>query len=211
MQVAILGTGNVGSGLGKALAAGGHNIVYGVRDPNSPKTMAALNALGPAAKVITVAEAVKVGEIIFLAVPWQAVPSVLQSAGELSGKTLVDCTNRPGVPVQAGNSSLEEVARLAPGAHVLKTFNTVAAETLHRPHFGQTKAAMFYGGDEAGDKATLRRLGEEIGYEMYDLGGLANGYLLDALFQTWIALAIGNKLGRRLALKVLTAQDDRLA
>jgi predicted dinucleotide-binding enzyme len=208
MQVTILGTGNIGGNLGQALAAKGHQIVYGVRDPNSPKTQAALNALGSAAKVTTVAEAVKASDLIFLALPWQALPEVLQSAGDLTGKTLVDCTNRVGVPLQAGHSSLEEVARLAPGAHVIKTFNTVAAETFHKPQFGQTRASMFYCGDEAGAKASVKQLGEEIGYEMYDLGGLANGYLMDALFQTWITLAMGNKLGRRLALKVLTTQDD---
>ncbi len=113
------------------------------------------------------------------------------------------------MPLQAGHSSLEEVATLAPGAHVLKTFNMVAAETFHQPHFGQTKASMFFCGDEKTDKATLKQLGEEIGCQMYDLGGLANGYLMDALFQTWIALAFGEKLGRRLALKVLTTQDDK--
>jgi predicted dinucleotide-binding enzyme len=208
MQIAIFGTGNIGGNLGQALVAKGHQIVYGVRDPHSPKTQAALSALGASARASTLAEAAKASDIIFLALPWQAVAEALQNTGDLRGKTLVDCTNRPGVAVQAGHSSLEEVASFAPGAHVLKAFNMVAAETFHQPHFGQTKAAMFYCGDEQGDKATLQQLGEEIGYDMYDLGGLANGYLMDALFQTWAALAFGQKLGRRLAFKVLSAQDD---
>jgi predicted dinucleotide-binding enzyme len=209
MQIAIFGTGNIGGNLGQALSIKGHQIVYGVRDPNSPKTQAALSAIGLAAQATTLAEAAKASNIIFLALPWQAVAEALQSAGDLTDKTVVDCTNRPGVPVQAGHSSLEEVASLAKGAYVLKSFNTVAAETFHQPNFGQTKASMFYCGDPAGDKASFKQLGEEIGYEMYDLSGLANGYLMDALFQTWVSLAFGEKLGRRLALKVLTAQDEQ--
>ncbi len=42
MRIAILGAGNVGGGLGKAFAAVGHEVVFGVRDPESTKTLAAL-------------------------------------------------------------------------------------------------------------------------------------------------------------------------
>ena len=33
MKIAVLGAGNVGKALGEALAASGHDVVYGVRDP----------------------------------------------------------------------------------------------------------------------------------------------------------------------------------
>ena len=209
MQITILGTGNIGGGLGQALAPKGHQIVYGVRDPQSEKTKAALSAIGPTATATSIPEAVKASSLIFLTVPWKAAPEVLQEAGDLTGKTLVECTNRMGVPIQAGQSTLEEIARLVPGAHVLKSFNMVSAEIFHQPQFGSTKASMFYCGDEAGDKASLKQLGEEIGYEMYDLGGLDKGSLMDALFQTWWALSSGEKLGRRLAFKMLTSKDDQ--
>jgi 8-hydroxy-5-deazaflavin:NADPH oxidoreductase len=209
MQIAIFGTGNVGGNLGKVLAAKGHQILYGVRDPQSPKTQVVLAAIGEAATAVSLTEAAQTADVIFLTVPWLAVAEVLQNAGDLTGKTLVDCTNRVGGGATPGQSSVEEVARLAPGANVVKTFNTVAAETLLQPHFGKLKAAQFYCGDDAEAKTTIKQLGEEIGYEMFDVGNLSKGYLLDALFQTWIALAMGEKLGRRLALKVLTAHDDQ--
>jgi predicted dinucleotide-binding enzyme len=207
MKIAILGTGNIGTNLGQALAASGHEIVYGVRDLQSPKTQAALENI-KGATATTVAEAVSKGALVFIALPWQAIPQALQSAGDLTGKTLVDCSNRT-VASDTGLSSLEEVARLAPGAHVLKCFNIVAAETFLKPQFGQTRSSMFYAGDDQADKASLKQLGEEIGYEMYDLGGLKAGSMLDGLFQVWVALAYGpGKLGRRLAFKLLTAKDE---
>ena len=206
MKVAIIGTGNIGGNLGRALAAKNHQIIYGVRDPQSPKTQAALaNITG--ATATDIAQAVAAGELIFLALPWQALPEALQKAGDLTDKIVVDCSNRTSAST-SGLSSVEEVAKLAKGAHVLKCFNMVAAEMFEKPQFGQTKASMFYCGEGAEGKAKLKQLGQDIGYEMYDLGGLTNGYLMDGLFQTWIALAFGEKLGRRLAFKMLTTQDD---
>ena len=46
MRIAIIGAGNVGGGLGTGLTAVGHDVVYGVRDPDSPKTRAAIGASG---------------------------------------------------------------------------------------------------------------------------------------------------------------------
>ena len=48
MRIAVIGAGNVGGGLGSALAAAGHSVVFGVRDPASPKTTAALSAISGA-------------------------------------------------------------------------------------------------------------------------------------------------------------------
>jgi predicted dinucleotide-binding enzyme len=42
MHIGILGAGNVGGALGRLWAAQGHAIMFGVRDPHSPKTQAAL-------------------------------------------------------------------------------------------------------------------------------------------------------------------------
>ena len=44
MRIAIIGAGNVGGGLGTGLAQAGHEVVFGVRHPDSEKTRAALKA-----------------------------------------------------------------------------------------------------------------------------------------------------------------------
>jgi predicted dinucleotide-binding enzyme len=51
MRIAIIGAGNVGGGLGQALAAAGHDVVFGVRDPESVKTQVALAEIPDAVAV----------------------------------------------------------------------------------------------------------------------------------------------------------------
>ena len=46
MRIAIIGAGNVGGGLGTGLAQAGHEVVFGVRDPDSEKTRAATGSAG---------------------------------------------------------------------------------------------------------------------------------------------------------------------
>ena len=44
MRIAIIGAGNVGGGLGAAFTRAGHEVVFGVRDPDSDKSRAAISA-----------------------------------------------------------------------------------------------------------------------------------------------------------------------
>ena len=57
MKIAIIGAGSVGGALGKRWAAGGHEVVFGARDPESDKTRAAVAAAGPGALAAGVREA----------------------------------------------------------------------------------------------------------------------------------------------------------
>lgn len=53
MKIAIIGSGNVGTALGKGWLAAGHEVVFGVRNPSSAKTIKALE-LVPDANLKTV-------------------------------------------------------------------------------------------------------------------------------------------------------------
>src|SRR5437763_626466 len=117
MNIGILGAGNVGGGLGKRWAANGHEILFGVRDPQSYTVEILMNSMGETARAGTMREAATFGEVVVLAVPWVAVSEVLRETGSLAGKILVDCTNRTAPAAPGGApSGAEEVARLAPGA-----------------------------------------------------------------------------------------------
>jgi predicted dinucleotide-binding enzyme len=135
MRIAVIGMGNVGSVLGRRWAKAGHAVTFCVRDPDNPKKRAeaqkAKAAIGP------MSDAVKT-EVVLLAVPWRAVPDALRSAGDLSGKVLLDCTN-PVTPelthltIGHTTSAGEEVARLVPNARVVKIFNTNGAKNMADP------------------------------------------------------------------------------
>jgi NADPH-dependent F420 reductase len=202
MNIGILGAGNIGGALGKRWAANGHEIVFGVRDAQTYTAQILLNACGDNARPGTMREAATFGEVVVLAVPWMAVSEVLQQVGDLPGKILVDCTNRMTPPVAGGTASgTEEVAHLVPGARVVKAFNTLGAESLANLQFGGQAASTFICGDDPDAKAVVTRLGEEIGFDVVDVGTLAEAPLIESLARLWVE--ISRHQGRDIAFALL--------
>ena len=200
MKIGILGAGNVGGNLGRLWAARGHEIVFGVRDPNGDKIRALFGTIGGSARAASIREAAAFGEAVALAVPWAAVPETLAQTGDWAGKILIDSTNR----FTAGRaaSGAEEIAGLAPGARVVKAFNTIGAELLASPRFDTQSATMFICGDDAQAKSVVASLAEELGFEVVDAGPLSSAGMLESLARLWVSLSRGG-LGRNIAFKLL--------
>lgn len=123
MKIAVFGAGSVGGTLGRRLASAGHEIYFGVTDPQSEKTRKLIAEIG--AKAGTVTEAAKDAVVVVLATPWDAVQNALHNAGDLRGKIIVDCTNplamgADGLALTVGfdQSGAELIAGLVPGSHV---------------------------------------------------------------------------------------------
>ena len=93
MKIAVIGIGNVGGTLGLAWAKAGHEVIFGVRDPTSEKVKTLLENTGSNARVTEVSEAAAAAEIVVFATPWLATEDAVQTAGDLEGKLVVDCTN----------------------------------------------------------------------------------------------------------------------
>lgn len=201
MNIAIIGAGNVGGALGKAWAKAGHTIIFGVRNPGHGKTQPPLAEIGSAASAVLVPDAVRRADIVVLATPWPAVPDALSAMGDLQGKTLIDCTNPLSL---AGDGSLslslgsttsgaEEVERLAPGANVVKAFNTYGWENFADSAYPNTaglKPVMFYCGDDDAAKGRVSQLAADLGFEPVDTGGLGMARSLEPLALLWIRLSI---------------------
>jgi hypothetical protein len=202
MRIGIIGAGSVGGSLGKLWAAGGHDVMFGVRDVQSPKVQTLLLSIEENAEAADVARAIDFGEVIVLAVGWPGVAEVL-SQGEWSGKIILDATNRDVFDYEKGDNAAAEVARLAPGARIVKAFNTLGAEQFGQPDFDGEQATMFICGDDDDAKATVTQLTEELGFDVVDAGPLANASLLESLAKLWIYLAIRGGLGRGIAFKLL--------
>ncbi len=206
MRIAIIGVGNVGGNLGRLWAARGHEISFGVRDVHAEKVRALLKDAGPTATAASIADAVANAEVVVLAVPWDVAEEVVRSTG-LSGKILVDATNpiAPGLELATDHTTCgaELVARWAPDARVVKAFNTIGADNLGNPTFGDQHATMFVCGDEPAAKRIVQSLSEELGFEAVDSGPLANARLLEPMAMLWIRLAMVEGLGRDIAFKLL--------
>lgn len=197
MRIAVIGAGNVGATLGKAWSAAGHAVIYGVRKPD-----------GAHPEEKSVGEAAAGADVVVLATPWPAVTDAIAACGDLSGKVLVDCTN-PLLPGLAGlelgttTSGVEKVAALAPGARVVKAFNTVGFNVMADPVFEGRPVTMLYCGDDAQAKAVVRQLIVDCGFEPVDAGPLKQARLLEPFALLWISMALQYGYGREIAFHFL--------
>jgi predicted dinucleotide-binding enzyme len=184
VRIGILGSGNMGAALGRALAAKGHTVGFSFsRDPR--KLVRLARSSGPEAYADSPREVARRSRVIVLAVHWQQVARVLRLAGDLRGKIVVDCTN----PMNVGDTALvvgqrtsgaEIVARRARGARVVKAFNTVPSELLHDgAHLLPERPAVCYCGDDRSAKRSVATLIRDIGFEPTDCGRLATARYLE--------------------------------
>lgn len=186
MKIGIIGAGNIGSSLAQVWSAKGHEVVIGVRDPNSPKAQQALANLGSGGRAVSLPEAAAFGEVLAIALPWNAVRESLAAMGDLRGKIIIDATNRFNAEPGDAPSAAEDIARLATGAHVVKAFNTMGWESLHNPIFNGVPVTAFICGDDATAKSTVMNLAQEMGINAVDAGPLSNARAVEALAQLWV-------------------------
>jgi|1186.fasta_scaffold376105_2 predicted dinucleotide-binding enzyme len=186
MRIAIMGAGNVGGGLGTALAAAGHEVAFGVRDPSSDKTRAAL-AAARGARAAAPADAVRDADVTVFALRWDAVPETVAGLPSLDGRIVIDAMNRFGG--DPARSTTDDLAALLPGARLAKAFNTIGFENLTTARERRTKAAMFVAGDDPEAKRIALGLAEELGFEAVDAGPLANAKPLEEMVKVWLALS----------------------
>ena len=208
MRIGIIGAGNVGGTLGRAWARRGHEVTFGSRDPNSRKIQELIASTGGAGKAAAIPEAVASAEVVALATPWPATQAAVQNAGDLSGKILLDCTNplAPDLSLEFGHTTSggEQVSAWAPGARVVKIFNTTGFENMADPSYGDQACTMFYAGDDSEAKAVAAQLAREIGFDPVDAGPLSNARLMEPLAALWIYLAHVQGLGTSIAFKLLS-------
>jgi 8-hydroxy-5-deazaflavin:NADPH oxidoreductase len=209
MKIAVLGAGNVGGTLGKAFASVGHGIFFGVPNPKDEKNKKLIESIAPnGASVGSVSDAVRSAELVVLATPWNVTRAALQSAGKLTDKIVVDCTNPlkedlSGLVIGHTTSSAEQVAQWAVGAKVCKAFNQTGFQNMANPKFSSGNAVMFVCGDDSSSKKIVLQLAEQIGFESIDAGGLSVARLLEPLAMLWIHLAYKANMGRDFALGIL--------
>lgn len=206
MKIAVIGTGNVGGALGTGWARAGHEVVFGTRTADSREVRQLLKAGGKLTST-SLQEAVASTAVVVLAVPWKSVSDVLNVIGaEIPGKILIDCTNPanewPEVDHSDGSGG-ERVARWAPGARVVKAFNTTGFENMQNPKFGPEAATMFYAGDDKQAKDLVRQLASDLGFDAVDAGPLSQARALEVLASLWGGLAYGQKMGRGIAFRLL--------
>jgi predicted dinucleotide-binding enzyme len=198
MKIAIIGAGNVGTALGNAWTKRGHEIVFGVRDPESAKARS-LTKQFPNAHLLLNGAAAQKAEFIVLATPWQSTEEAVRACGDLQGKTLIDCTNPlksdfSGLEVGFSTSGAELISEWAHGADVFKAMNQIGARLMDTPSFGGIiKPVMFVCG-EGVQKASVILIIDQLGFTVVDAGDLKTARLLEPYGMLWIHLALTQKV-----------------
>jgi hypothetical protein len=198
----------MGSGLGRIWAGKGHSVIFSYS--RSTEKLKSLASSVPHAKAGTPAEAAAHSDIILLAARWVDVPDALGQTGPLDGKIVIDCTNplKPdlsGLALGCTTSAAEEIAKIIPGAKIVKAFNTAFAQVYQEDTrlFGSRRAAMFYCGDDAAAKTIAAKLINDVGFEPVDSGPLASARYLEPLAMLMITLGYGIGMGTNIAFDLI--------
>ena len=196
MEITIIGTGNMARGIATRAVAGGHTVT--LLGTDADKAQALAGELSGDVRTGTVGDPVA-GDVVVLAVWYQALDDVLGRYGDqLTGKTVVDITN-PVDPqtyapltVEAG-SAAQEIAQKAPGAKVVKAFNTTFAGSLAGGEVAGQPLVVFVAADDEEAKEQVRRLAESAGLRVLDAGPLAHARQLEGA--GYVHMAIQPALG----------------
>lgn len=167
MKPAIIGNGNIGSGLAGALARAGHEAhAYGRGDD--------------------LAAAISGAEVVILATPFGAAQQIAGVAN-FAGKTVIDVSNPitedfSGLQIGHDTSAAETIAALLPDAKVVKAFNTVFAQHYSGDlKIGGTAIQTFVAADDEAARETVMALASSIGLEPINAGPLKNARYLEPL------------------------------
>ena len=190
--IAVVGTGQVAGALGPEFAELGHTIVYGSRNPSRDDVTALVERTGHGASATTPADAASGADIIVLAVPGGAIEVVTKSLGDLSGKIIIDPTNplrrnEDGFfEMSVETSNAELIQGWAPGAHVVKAFNSLNWRQMVDPESSAGPISILIVGDDAEAKAFVASLAEGMGLEPIDLGPVRYARHVEGMLILWI-------------------------
>jgi predicted dinucleotide-binding enzyme len=181
--IGLIGAGHIGSQVARAAIASGYDVV--ISNSRGPETLAELaSELGPRARAGTAEEAAAAGDLVVIAIPVKAIGDV--PVEPLVGKAVIDTNNY--YPQRDGNiaalddhslTSSELLQTKLPGAHVVKAFNHIYAHQITSdgtPPGTRNRRALAVAGDDLVAKAQVAELIDEYGFDVVDVGPLAESW-----------------------------------
>jgi predicted dinucleotide-binding enzyme len=203
MQIAIIGTGNVGGALASKWARAGHNILLGVRDPENFKGKELL--ANPHTSVHSIEQAVSHANVVLLATPAPAAAAVAQSLGNTTGKIIIDSMNIVmGRGPEGFSNTADCILTNTTSRSVIKCFNTTGYNNMADTIYSDVAIDMFMAGDDKEAKSIVRQLALDAGFaDCYDVGGNDKFQMMEQFAFFWINLAMMQGQGRNIAFKLL--------
>ena len=208
MNVTIIGTGNMARGIGTRLIAGGHDVtVLGKETEAAEAVVRDIDGKGRAEAGRT-GDPIT-GDVVVLAVYYPDAREAVEQYGDaLAGKVVIDITNPvnesfDGLVTPPDGSAAQELARSAPGARVVKAFNTTFAGTLSEGRVADQPLDVFIAGDDEDAKTTVASLAKDGGLNPIDAGPLKRARELEAMGLLHMTLQGSLGTGFSTAVKIL--------
>lgn len=202
MNIAIIGSGNVGGALAQQWIKAGHTVLVGAKFPLSEKNIALATKIGED-RFSAIENAVKQCEIILIATPPEAVFEIVEKIGDASGKIIIDATNaimKNPEPYKTVYHALADKT----DAEIVKCFNTTGFENMLNPLYHGEGIDMFMAGDSDKAKEVAKKLALDCGFgSCIDFGKSDKVELLEKFALSWINLALMQGLGRNIAFRVV--------
>ncbi len=180
LRIGVIGSGRIGGTVGGLWVESGHEVLFSSRHPDELKDLVA--RLGPRAHAGTVAQAIDFGAVIFVAVPYGALPELGRDYGAaLKGKIVIDAGNavagRDGaIADEAQKDGIGITSqKYLPGTRLVRAFNTLSyailAREANRP---VPRLAIPIAGDDPEALRVAAALVRDAGFEPVVVGKLAD-------------------------------------
>ncbi|GAB4367603.1 MAG: NADPH-dependent F420 reductase [Elainellaceae cyanobacterium] len=199
MKIGIIGSGNMGRSLGILWAEQGHQVFFGARTAEKGKAVAEFAGCETQGGIND--EAAAFGDVLLYTARGVHPAEVFTSLEILTGKILIDPNNFE-IPEDFNyppivKSLAETLAEQAPGARVVKAFNTIPMEVfeLAPEPLKHHNVSVFVAADDGVAKQTVIQLAQEIGFSPIDSGPLRHARLIEGLADLERFLIIGQKMG----------------
>ena len=191
--IAMLGTGDMGDSLGPRLAKLGYTVIYGSRTPDHERVVALVERTGNGASATTSEIAARRADIIFLAMPWEPIRKIVDSADGMEGKIVVDLSWPEAVIGEDGYyqmttkpSGAEVIQSWAPNAMVVKAFGTTGTNVIDDPYDAGGPVTIPIASDHREAKEVTARLVAELGLDPVDAGPLRFARNIEAMMELYM-------------------------
>lgn len=194
-NIGILGSGMVATTLGSGFIKYGYKVCLGSGHPDKLNDWK--NQNGENASIGSFADAAAFGDLLVLAVKGDAARIVIDKAdtSDLKDKTIIDtCNPIDAAPPENGvlrlftsvnQSLMEALQKQYPEANFVKAYNSVGADLMVNPDFGEIKPTMFICGNSADAKKEVTEINTLFGFETEDMGGAEAARAIEPLAVLW--------------------------
>jgi predicted dinucleotide-binding enzyme len=178
MRIGIIGSGAMGGAVGIQWARAGHEILFSSRNPTDLVEL--VGEAGPRTRAGYPEEAAQFGEVVFIAVPYGALPQIGRDyAAMMQGKVVIDCGNpradRDGPMADEAIAKGTGVAsaEYLPGVRLVRAFNALSFQQMEREaHREGEKIGIPIAGDDAEAVRIASELVVDAGFDPVVVGGL---------------------------------------